>query len=116
MDFSYNISFHSSISIDPYDSLYCRRCSTPIGFFKVGESLVLGPDLIYKTLGRVHIIGNQFQTTYNCQKSYADHKRRDLEFEKRHKLYLIISHMKGVVRFFKKGKLSAHYVVRYSIL
>ncbi|XP_069145535.1 uncharacterized protein [Solanum lycopersicum] len=53
---------------------------------------------------------------YSREKSYADHKRRDLEFEKGDKLYLEISKMKGVVRFCKKGKLSPRYVGPYEIL
>ena len=43
---------------------------------------------------------------YNRQKSYADHRRKYLEFEDCDKVYLKISPMKGVVRFGKKGKLS----------
>ena len=53
---------------------------------------------------------------YSREKSYADHKRRDLEFEEGDKLYLEISKMKGVVRFCKKGKLSPLYVGPYENL
>ena len=82
----------------------------------MGESSLLGPNLIYKTLEKVHIIRNRMQTAYSRQKSYADHKRRDLEFEERDKIYLEILPMKGVVRFVKKGKLSPRYVGPYEIL
>ena len=47
--FAYNNSFQSSISMDPYEALYGRRCRDPIGWFEVGELSFLGPDLIYKT-------------------------------------------------------------------
>ena len=40
----------------PYQDLYGRRCRSPIGWFEVGESSLLGPELIYKTLDTVHII------------------------------------------------------------
>ena len=53
---------------------------------------------------------------YSRQNSYADHSRRDLEFEEGDKVYLRISTMKGVVRFGKKGKLSPRYVGPYEIL
>ena len=33
MEFSYNNSFHSSISMAPYEVLYGRRCRSPIGWF-----------------------------------------------------------------------------------
>ena len=65
----------------------------------------MGSDLIYKTFEKVYIIRNRLQTAYSRQKSYADHRRRNLEFEEGDKVYLKISHMKGVVRFGNKGKL-----------
>ena len=65
---------------------------------------------------KVHIIRNRLQTTYSRQKSYADHRRRDLEFEEGDKVYLKISPMKEVVIFGKKGKLSPRYVGPYEIL
>ena len=55
-------------------------------------------------------------TNYSRQKSYVDHRRRVLEFEKGDKVYLKISPMKWVVIFGKKGKLSPHYAGPYEIL
>ena len=60
VEFAYNNSFHSSISMAPYEALYGRRCRSPIGWFEEGESLLLRPDLIYKTLEKVQIIRNKF--------------------------------------------------------
>ena len=113
MEFAYNNNFHSSIFMAPYEALYGRRSRSPIGWFEVGEPSILGPELIYKTLEKVHIIRNRLQTAYSRQKSYADHRRRNLEFEEGDKVYLKISLMKGVVRFGKKGKLSPRYVGPY---
>ena len=81
----------------------------------MGKSSLLVPDLVYKTLKKVHIIRNRLQTPYSWQKSYVDHRRRDLEFQEGDKVYLKISPMKGVVRFGKKGKLSPLYVGNYEI-
>ena len=106
VEFAYNNSFHSSISMAPYEVLYGRRCISPIGWFEMGESWLLGPDLIYKTLEKVHIIRNRLNTDYCRQNSYVDHRRRDLEFEEVDKVYLKILPMKGVIRFVKKGKMS----------
>ena len=36
VEFAYNNSFHSSISMAPYEALYSRRCRCPIGWFEVG--------------------------------------------------------------------------------
>ena len=80
MESAYNISFHLSISMAPYETLYGRRCRSPIGWFEVGDPLLLGLDLIYKTLEKVHILRNRSQTAYSRQKSYVNHRRRDFEF------------------------------------
>ena len=77
------------------------------------EPSLLGPDLVYKTLEKVHIIRNRLQMAYSQQKSYADHRRSDLEIEENDKVYLKISQMKMVVRFCKKEELSPHYVNTY---
>ncbi|XP_069145657.1 uncharacterized protein [Solanum lycopersicum] len=102
--------------MDPYEALYDRRCRYPIGWFEVGEPSLLDPELIYKTMEKVHIIRNQLQTAYSQQKSYADHRRRDSEFEKGDKVYLKISPLKGLVRFGKKWKLTPRYVGPHEIL
>ena len=107
VEFSYNNSFHSSISTAPYEALYGKRYRSPIWWFEVVESSLLSPNFIYK---KVLIIRNRLQTSYCRQKSYADHRRRDLEFEEGDKVYLKILPIKRVVRFGKKGKLSPPYV------
>ena len=50
---------------------------------------------------------------YSGKKSYEDHKNKDLKFEERDKMYLKISRMKGMVRFFNKGKFSPHFMDPY---
>ena len=87
----------------PYEALYGRRCRSLIGWFEVGEPSLLGPELIYNTIEKVHIIKNRLQMAYSRQKSYADHRRRDLQFEGGDKVYLKISPMKRVVRFGLNG-------------
>ena len=53
----------------------------------MGEPSLLCPDLIYKILKKVHIIINRLQTANSRKKSYVDHSRRDLEFNKGDKVY-----------------------------
>ena len=77
---------------------------------------MLGPDLVIYTLEKVKVIRDRLKTAQSRQKSYADHRRRDLEFEVNDFVYLKVSPMKGVVHFGKKGKLSPRYVGPYKIL
>ncbi|CAN4115287.1 unnamed protein product [Withania somnifera] len=45
IEFAYNNSYHSSIKMAPYEALYGRKCRSPIGWFEVGETVLVGPDL-----------------------------------------------------------------------
>ena len=46
IEFSHNNSYHSSTGMTPFQALYNRRCRYPVGWFKVGESSILGPEII----------------------------------------------------------------------
>ncbi|KAL5567803.1 hypothetical protein UlMin_024378 [Ulmus minor] len=52
----------------------------------------------------------------NRQKSYADRRRRPLEFKEGDFVFLKVAPMKGVMRFGKKGKLSPRYIGPFEIL
>jgi len=49
-------------------------------------------------------------------RSYADNRRRDLEFEVGNRVFLKILPWKGVLRFSRKGKLSPRYIKPFEIL
>ena len=65
VEFYYNNSYLSSISMAPYEALYGRRCGSSNGWFEVGEPSFLGLDLIYRTLHKVHIIRNHLRMAYS---------------------------------------------------
>ncbi|GKD36472.1 hypothetical protein Tco_1251981 [Tanacetum coccineum] len=50
------------------------------------------------------------QAAHDRQKSYADRKRKPMEFEVGDRVMLKVSPWKGVVRFGKRGKLNPRYV------
>ena len=62
------------------------------------------------------MIRDRQATTYGRKKSYAENIKRALEFEVGDQVYLNISFMKEVMRFFKKGKLSLRYICPYEVL
>ena len=88
MEFSYKNSFNSSLFMAMFENLYGWRCRSPIGWFEVGESSFLGPDLIYTSLEKVHNIRNHLQKANSRKNSFVDHRKRDLEFKEGHKVYL----------------------------
>ncbi|XP_073118734.1 uncharacterized protein [Henckelia pumila] len=67
-------------------------------------------------MGKVSIIKEKLKAAQDCQKSWADLKRRPLEFEVGEKAYVKLLPMKGVVRFCRAGKLNPRYVGPFEIL
>ncbi|WMV45859.1 hypothetical protein MTR67_039244 [Solanum verrucosum] len=110
IEFSYNNSYHSSIAMAPFEALYGRRCRSLVGWFEVSEFALLGPEVVYEATEKVQLIRDRLKTAHSQQKSYADNRNRDLEFEVGDWVYLKISPMEGVMRFGKKGKLSPWYL------
>ena len=116
IEFAYNNSYHSSIGMAPFEGLYGRPCRSPIGWFEVGETQILGPNLVHQAIEKVMFIQQHLKTAQSRQKSYADVRRRDLEFQVNDWVFLKVSPMKGVMRFGRKGKLSPRYVGPYKVI
>ncbi|WMV54877.1 hypothetical protein MTR67_048262 [Solanum verrucosum] len=75
-----------------------------------------GPEVVYDAIEKVQLIKERLKMTQSRQHSYADMRRRDLEFDVNDLVYLKISHMKGMMRFGKKGNLNPQYVGPYQFL
>ena len=116
VEFAYNNSYHSSIRAAPFEVLYGRKCRSPLCWDAVGEKAVLGPDWIQKTVERVAMVRQNLLAAQSRQKSYADVRRRNLEFAVGDQVLLRVSPTKGIVRFGTKGKLSPWYVGPFPII
>ncbi|GJV92889.1 putative reverse transcriptase domain-containing protein [Tanacetum coccineum] len=80
-EFSYNNSYHASIKAAPYEALYGRKCRSPVCWAEVGEAQLTGPELIQETTEKIILIKQRMQAAQDRQKSYADRKRKPMEFE-----------------------------------
>ena len=80
-EFTYNNSSQASIWMAPYEALYGRPCRSPLGWTEMGGSPITGPDLIRDTSEKASLILQRLLTAQSWQKSYADVRRRPLEFE-----------------------------------
>ena len=116
VEFAYNNSYQASIQMAPYEALYGRPCRSPICWMEVGESSTTGPDLIRDTTKKVGLIRKRLLTAQSRQKSYADKRRRPLEFEAGDHVFLKVMPEKGVVRFGKQGKLSPRFIGPFEVL
>ncbi|GJR50497.1 putative reverse transcriptase domain-containing protein [Tanacetum coccineum] len=81
--FSYNNNYHASIKAAPYEALYGRKCQSPMCWAEVGEAQLTGLELIQETTEKIVLIKQRMQATQDRQKSYADQKRKPMEFEVR---------------------------------
>ena len=75
-----------------------------------------GPDLIRDTSEKVSLIRQRLLMAQSRQKSYADVRRRPLEFEVGDHVFLEVIPKRGVVRFDKRGKLSPKFIGTFEIL
>ncbi|GKC01066.1 putative reverse transcriptase domain-containing protein [Tanacetum coccineum] len=115
-EFFYNNSYHSSIRCAPFEALYGRKCRSPVLWAEIGDSRLIGPELVQETTDKVVVIRDRLKAARDRQKSYADNRRKPLEFQVGDHVMLKVSPWKGVVRFGKKGKLAPRFVGPFEIL
>ncbi|GJV23417.1 putative reverse transcriptase domain-containing protein [Tanacetum coccineum] len=94
----------------------CVKCRLPVCWTEVGEAQILGPELIQETTEKIIQIKQRMQAARDRQKSYADLKRKPMEFQVGDKVMLKVSPWKGVVHFGKRGKLNPRYVGPFKVL
>ena len=79
--FAYNNSYQASIGMAPFEALYGRRCRTPICWDEVGERKINDVKLVEISSKKIHIVRERLKVAQDRQKSYADVRRKELEFE-----------------------------------
>jgi hypothetical protein len=70
---------------------------------------IFRPELFQEAEEQVCIIRENLRVAKTRQKSYADNRRKPLEFEQGDQVYLKVSPLRGMRRFKVKGKLSPRY-------
>jgi hypothetical protein len=65
---------------------------------------------------QVHMVMENLRVVQSRQKSYADHRRRELNFEVRDFVYLKVSPMRGLRHFKVRGKLALRFIGPFKIL
>ncbi|GJZ22831.1 hypothetical protein Tco_0559870 [Tanacetum coccineum] len=74
------------------------------------DARLTGPELVHETTEKIVQIKQRMQAARDHQKSYADVRRKPLEFQVGDLVMLKVSPWKGVVRFGKQGKLNPRTV------
>lgn len=76
----------------------------------------MGPEIVEQTVKAVEKIRERIKTAQDRQKSYANKRRKELQFEIGEKVFLKVAPMKGVVMFGKKWKLRPRFIGPFEIL
>jgi hypothetical protein len=115
-EFSYNNSYQESLKMAPFEMLYGQRCWTPLFWNEAGEWKVFGLDILQEAKKQVRVVRENLRVTQSRQKSYADHRRRELSFEVEDFVYLKVSPMRGLCHFKVRGKLAPRFIGPFKIL
>jgi hypothetical protein len=100
----------------PFKVLYGCRCHTPLNWIEPGGKLIVGMDHVEEAETTIRCIQVNLKAAKSRQETYANKRRRPLEFEVGDNVYLRVSPMNGVKRFGVKGKLASRYIGPFPIL
>jgi hypothetical protein len=72
--------------------------------------MVFGPDILQQGEKQVRMVRENLRVMQSRQKSYADHRRRELSFEVGYFVYLKVSPMRGLRCFMVQGRLRPRFI------
>ncbi|GJV77820.1 putative reverse transcriptase domain-containing protein [Tanacetum coccineum] len=81
VEFSYKNSYHASIKAAPFEELYSRKCRSHVCWTEVREVQLTGPEIVQETTEKIIQIKQRIQAACDRKKSYADLKRKPIEFQ-----------------------------------
>ena len=93
-----------------------KRLTSPLCWYQDGEAVLVGPELLQQTTEKVKLIQERMKASQSRQKSYADQRRRPLEFSTGDHVFLKVTPTTGVGRTIRSRKLSPKYIGPYQIL
>ncbi|GJV70137.1 putative reverse transcriptase domain-containing protein [Tanacetum coccineum] len=99
-----------------FEALYGHKCQSPICWAEVGDSQLIVLEIIHETTEKIIQNKSRIQAASDRKKSYADIRRKPLEFQVGDKVILKVSAWKGVIRFGKRGKLKPRYIGPFKII
>jgi hypothetical protein len=94
----------------PFEMLYGCRCQTLLFWNETREQKVFGPDILQEAERKVHMVRENLRVEQSRQKSYANHRRRELSFEVGDFVYLKVSPIRGLHHFKVRGKLAPRFI------
>ncbi|GJV80168.1 putative reverse transcriptase domain-containing protein [Tanacetum coccineum] len=97
VEFSYNNSYHSGVRCTPFEALYGRKYRSPIMWPEVREGQLIELELVQETTKKISQIEDRLKAARDRHKTYADKRRKPLEFSVGDHVFLKVSPWKGVL-------------------
>jgi hypothetical protein len=72
---------------------------------------VFGPDILQEVKKQVHMVRENLRVAQSRQKSYADHRRRELIFEVRDFVYLMVLPMRGLRQGPRQARTEVYWTI-----
>jgi hypothetical protein len=115
-EFSYNNRYHSSLKKAPFEVLYGRKCRTPLTWSEVGDRVIESSDFIKAAEEKILEVRENLRIAQSRQKSYADKRRQELNFDVGDHVYLKASPIRETCKFHVRGKLAPRYIGPYPVI
>ncbi|GJY87909.1 hypothetical protein Tco_0502537 [Tanacetum coccineum] len=80
-----------SIKAAPFEALYGQKCRSPVYWAEVGDVQLTGPEIIHETTEKIVQIRQRLQAARDRQRSYANVRRKPLEFQVGDRVMLKVS-------------------------
>ena len=116
VEFAYNNSYHSSLSMSPFQALYGRPCPTPLSWDRLEDRVLLCPEMLQDMEQQVVRIREHLVTAQDKQKKYVDSHRLDHHFSIGDKVFLRVHPRKSPICYGKGSKLAPHFLRPFEIL
>ncbi|KAK6127291.1 hypothetical protein DH2020_038954 [Rehmannia glutinosa] len=107
--------YRATIGMAPYEALYGRKCRSPL-HREIDDQWTPKEKRKSPSIPKVDLVQEAMEKVKSRQKSYADKRRKDLEFEVGDEVFLRLLPRKGLINPKKGGKLSPRYIGPYKIL
>ncbi|GJT38435.1 putative reverse transcriptase domain-containing protein [Tanacetum coccineum] len=94
VEFSYNNCYHASIKVAPFEVLYGQKCRSPVCWAEVGDVQLTRPEIIHEATEKIVQIRQRLQAATDRQRTYANVRRKPLEFQVGDRVMLKVSPLK----------------------
>ena len=116
VEFAYNNGYQTSAKLSPFEILYGRKCTTPISWDNPTNRLMVGPEMVQEMENMVRKVQQNLKEAQDRQKSYADQKRRHLEFQVGDHVYLKVKARKISLKLGNCAKIAPRFCGPFEIL